>query len=220
MKRKIALTAAVLALGAIAFMGWRVWRGAAAKRATAERIQSLPAFEAHALGGQVFSESDFATGENGGQPLVLIYFRTKCPFCQSETESIKQHDALRQAAPVVMVSPESRNTLLKFKKEYGLAGVSGVRLARDSDGNIAETFGVGAVPATFVYDTGGQLLKHFQGEASAKAIYAALRSGGAKTNAGAVADRITTGPGGCAMSESLTRTTSDDKTSDCLPSEN
>jgi peroxiredoxin len=221
MKRKIALTVAVLVVGAIAFMGWRVWRGAAAKRATAERIQTLPAFEARTLGGQGLSASDFSEGsDGGGRPLVFMYFRTTCRFCRNETESIKQHEALRRAAPVVMVSSEGREALQQFEREYGLAEVPGVRLARDTDGSVAETFGVRKVPATFVYGADGRLVEHFQGEASAGVIYAALRGEGVNYGSAAVPDSAASGPGGCGMGESLAEAAGADSTSDCSANEN
>ncbi len=171
MRRKIALGLLVLVVGTIAFLGVRIYQRAAAKRVVAEHIATLPAFEVATLSGDSLGRSDLPEGE----PVVLVYFRSTCHFCQAETRSLRAHEKLQQAASVLMVSAEGQPTLKQFAAEYGLDETPRIRVVQDQRGKLAEAFGIERVPNTFIYGADRRLLKHFEGEASAEAIYRVLQ---------------------------------------------
>lgn len=179
MKRILAAGLVVIVLGAIVFLGYRIYQMVTAKQAIAERIATLPAFELTSLDGRSVRHHDLSPEK----PVVLVFFGTTCPFCQSEAKSIRRHEALRAAAQVLMISHEREAVLTPFVKEHGFHQETGVQVLRDAEGKMAAAFGVSTVPNTFIYDADRRLLQHFKGEASSEAIYRTLFGVEADTSA-------------------------------------
>jgi hypothetical protein len=73
--------------------------------------------------------------------------------------------------------------LRAFADSLRLEGDSPIRVLRDPSGAALRTFGVEQVPTTFVYDGEGTLLREFEGEVGASALYSVLA--GASSASGA-----------------------------------
>jgi peroxiredoxin len=168
-KRLLAATVALATLVAIAYLGVRIYEDASAQRAAKQRIQTLPPFALSTLDGHPLHRHDLSRD----RPVVLVYFDTECQFCQTETRSLVDYRALRDTAHVLMVSPEPAPTLRSFVRDVGL-DAAGITVARDPDGTLAARLGITRVPNTLAYGADRRLVTHFEGEASAPMIYAAL----------------------------------------------
>lgn len=168
-KRLLATVVVLLVFGSIVLLGYRIYQTAMAKQAVAERVRTLPDFELRSLRGNPVRRRDLSSQK----PVVLVFFRTTCPFCESEAQSIRQNEALHRAAQTLMISHEREAELKAFVDKHGL-GQEGIHVLRDSEGKMADAFGVSTVPNTFVYGADRRLVQHFKGEASSEAIYRAL----------------------------------------------
>jgi thiol-disulfide isomerase/thioredoxin len=87
------------------------------------------------------------------QPTLVHFWATWCPVCRLEQSSI---EALAKEYPntitVAMQSGE-QNAVSKYMREQALT----FPVINDSDGLISQTWGVSAVPASFIVDTKGQI---------------------------------------------------------------
>jgi hypothetical protein len=64
--------------------------------------------------------------------------------------------------------------LRTFADSLRLGGDARIRVLRDGAGAALRTFGVERVPTTFVYSGAGTLLRRFEGEVGASALYSVL----------------------------------------------
>jgi peroxiredoxin len=170
MKRTLAFALLLLALGAIGYFGVRIYQQAAAEQATQRRVQTLPALTLTTMEKDTLRRA--ALPED--TPAVLVFFRPACPYCQHEARSIRAHHALADTAAVLFISARPTSDLRAFADSLRLEGGSPIRVLRDGAGAALRTFGVERVPTTFVYDGEGTLIREFEGEVGASALYSVL----------------------------------------------
>jgi peroxiredoxin len=186
MKRLIWLVFVALILASVGVLAFKLARGNAEKEAIAERVKTLPDFRFEAasmLGASMASSSaqDFTPADVApDKALVIIHFLPDCHFCQGEAKEIAAHAEFFQTAHILMVSAAEMKQIRDFGAHYGLANLPALTLARDGKRAFSQTFGTAGVPATFVYSAAANgkrtLLKQFNGETSAEAIYKALKN--------------------------------------------
>jgi len=171
MNRKLALGLLVLVLGAIGYFGVRIYQEAAAEQAAKQRVQTLPSFTLTTLDGSAFHHTDLSES----RPSIFVFFRPSCPYCKKETRSIRSHSTLMDTAEILMVSAHPNPDLKAFADSFGIGDLPQVRVLRDSNGTVSETFGVDQVPHTFLYDEDGNLVEQFTGEVGAAGLYSSLQ---------------------------------------------
>ena len=170
MKRYLTIAALVVVLVCVVLLGARIREGVKARRAIASRIATLPEFELATLEGERFGSENLPTD----QPVVLVYFTTVCPYCQSELSSIRQHAELKRQGSFLMISRESPDVLQQYRETEELDKEQYLPVFWDSLGAVHRQFGVAIVPSTFIYGTDRRLVKKFAGETSADIIYRVL----------------------------------------------
>ena len=171
-KQLLASGLLVVVLGAIGYFGYNIYQESNERQEAVDRRQTLPSAMLQTTGSGDFTLTDTAAD----RPVILMFFSPTCQFCQAETQSIMAHETLTDTATVVMVSTADRSTLQAYAQQYGLNGDPKVKVLRDFGGQLFQDFGVKGVPRTFVYDTTRSLVKDFEGEASAEALFASATS--------------------------------------------
>lgn len=78
------------------------------------------------------------------KPVVLHFWATWCPVCKAEIDNIQR---LGEHYEIVTVAVNS-DDIKHYLKERHLT----LRVVDDSDGVLAQAFGVHAFPTTFIYD--------------------------------------------------------------------
>ena len=170
MKRYLTIAALVVMLVFVVLLGARIREGVKARRAIAARVATLPNIELETLEGQCFSSEDLPTD----RPVILVYFTTVCPYCQSELSSIRQHAELKRKGSLLMISRESPDVLRQYQETEGLDEEQYMPILWDSLGAVHKQFGISIVPSTFIYGSDRRLVKKFTGETSADIIYQVL----------------------------------------------
>ena len=170
MKRYLTIVALVVILVFVVLLGARIREGVKARRAIADRIATLPEFDLATLEGQRFGSENLSTD----RPVILMYFTTVCPYCQSELNSIRQHAELKRQGSFLMISRESLDVLRQYQETEELDKEQSMPILWDSLGAVHRQFGVSIVPSTFIYGTDRSLVKKFTGETSADIIYRLL----------------------------------------------
>ncbi len=170
MKRYLTIVALVVMLVFVVLLGARIREGVKARRAIVARVATLPKFELATLEDQRFGSENLPTD----QPVILVYFTTVCPYCQSELSSIRQHGELKKKGSFLMISRESLDVLRQYQETEELDKEQSMPILWDSLGAVHRQFGVSIVPSTFIYGTDRRLVKKFTGETSADVIYRVL----------------------------------------------
>jgi thiol-disulfide isomerase/thioredoxin len=108
---------------------------------------------APSLAGTLLDDKPFALAAKPQQPMLVHFWATWCPVCRAEQGTIAA--IARDSASVITVAMQSgsRKEVVKYLGEQKL----NFPVMNDPDGRIAAAWGVHAVPASFIIDSGGQI---------------------------------------------------------------
>jgi len=107
---------------------------------------------APALAGQTLAGKSYSLASLAGQPVLVHFWATWCPICRLEQGSI---ESLARDYPTITVAMQSGDApgVVQHMKKEGLH----FPVINDPDGRIAASWGVRAVPASFIVDAGGRI---------------------------------------------------------------
>jgi peroxiredoxin len=132
-------------------------------------VVNLPSIEVSSMEGQSVDLK-----EQIGNPLILIYFNSTCPICQSEAELIRKVFSDAHHATFIWISSESVAEVKDFRDRYDFANLSNHTFLSDTLFRLAGEFKLTTVPATLVYDSKGVLVEFFRGAISMTDLKAAV----------------------------------------------
>jgi len=119
---------------------------------------------------------------NTGTVLLVDFWATWCAPCRQEMPLLSRLDSRLgdKRFRLVTISadePEQEPAAVDFLKKSGVTGAAYLRRAKDDDKfiNSVDAKWSGALPALFLYDRQGKLVKSFVGETELSVIEAAIR---------------------------------------------
>ena len=117
------------------------WKSRGAQRG------NLSGFDVELLDGARFEISEFS-----GKPVLLYFWATWCPICSLQEGSVA---SIAQDYPVVTIASwsESEAAVKKHMHDNGLT----FPVMLDVSGQLAQSFGVKGVPASFILSPNGEI---------------------------------------------------------------
>ena len=119
---------------------------------------------------------------NAGKVTLVDFWATWCAPCRKEIPLLAQLDGRLRGKGFQLVTisadePEQERAAVDFLKKSGIGGPAYLRHAKDDDAFIraVDPKWSGALPAMFLYDRQGKLVKSFSGETNVAALEAAIR---------------------------------------------
>jgi len=106
-------------------------------------------FQLQTLDGQTVKLSDLR-----GKPVLLNFWATWCPPCRFEMPFLQQINDSYSAKGLVLLAidiGESPGTVQKFMTEFNLS----LTVPMDTDSKVAKSYGITAIPTTFLIDKNG-----------------------------------------------------------------
>ena len=127
-----------------------VWTGCGGPAQSQSEAIQAPDFKLSLLNGGETYLSDFS-----GKPVMLNFWATWCPPCREEMPYLQQIHEQRSADVVVLTvnMAENAGDVEEFIREFGLS----FPVLLDSNGDVAQQYGVRAIPTTFFIDKSGIL---------------------------------------------------------------
>ncbi len=107
-----------------------------------------PDFKTILTGGQAVELSDYR-----GSPLLLHFWASWCPYCNFEQGSITDLAKDSQVLTVAFQSGDRTEVIAFMEKK----GIQKWPVISDEDGKLAQSYGVSAVPSTFIIDGKGKI---------------------------------------------------------------
>jgi len=104
-----------------------------------------------------------------GKSCLILYFNSECEHCQKEATQIHGDLYFFSDYQILMVSSESKESILAFKKKYQLDGPF-IKFLQDQKFIFEDVFGATTVPTSFIYNKDKLLIKRFYGEVKTSAL--------------------------------------------------
>ena len=108
---------------------------------------NLSEFTGELMDGSAFTISEFA-----GEPVLFHFWATWCPICELENDTIQ---SISQDYQVISIASWSEGEA--EVKAYMLNNQLTFPVMLDTSGELAQTFGVKGVPASFILDPNGEI---------------------------------------------------------------
>ena len=119
---------------------------------------------------------------NAGNVVLVNFWATYCAPCRQEMPMLAKLDGRLRPKGFRLITisadePEQDQAAAQFLQKSGVSGTPYLRRAKDDDKVIAaiDSKWSGALPASFLYDRQGRLVKSFTGETKMAAIEAAIQ---------------------------------------------
>lgn len=132
-----------------------------------DRITQWPELKVKTLEGSEISTVQLISDT----PILFNYFNTECVFCQAEIKDIAEHEALQDAVTLVFISDEDADIIEQFRLNFEFEHQPRFQFLIDSHGEVKEYFGIRSVPATYLYNSNGELVEFFRGQIKAETLF-------------------------------------------------
>ena len=162
------VTAAVI-LSFLVYMAYSITLKYLENETLQNRISTIPSFRLERLTGGTFTEEDLAEGS-----IILNYFNTTCEFCRAKLKALKSRMEEFEGVQLVFVSSEEKIAIKEFSGEREFQERPNVIFLQDPNLEFSKTFGVVAIPVTFIYNKDRQLIKEFKGAVKIESMLEAL----------------------------------------------
>lgn len=117
----------------------------------------LPAFTYFTLDGKKFTEKNL----NANSSLMIVYFNPMCEVCQEETEEIINNIEYFKNIQIVMISPNTREEIAEFEKDFKLDNFSQITMLHDPEDLFYKQFNATGYPALYLYDQSKKRIANF-----------------------------------------------------------
>lgn len=131
-----------------------------------KKNDKLPAFTYFTLDGEKFTDKSL----NVDSRLMIVYFNPMCEVCQEETEEIIQNIDYFKGIQIVMISPNTREEIVQFSKDFNLDKYSQIIMLHDPEDLFYKQFSATGYPALYLYDQDKNVIAHFNTKAEMEEI--------------------------------------------------
>ena len=105
---------------------------------------------------------DVSLSSFSGKTVLLNFWATWCPYCRKERAELNDLHKKYYDKDLVIISIAGDKSLEKVRQYISKNPVDFLVLS-DSDGEVAESYGVRALPTNFLIDRDGRIIKKFSG---------------------------------------------------------
>lgn len=171
MKKYIKIFIAVLFLGLLGFMIYKIVNKAKEKKQTEQFIQILPDFELQKTDGTLFTKKTLKPNTE----TIIIFFNSNCEFCWYEAQSISDNIHFFTGYQLVFISDEPIETIKLFSETYKLNHYDNIDFVFDNKGRFSFIMGANSNPYHFIYNKKSELIKRHKGQIKPENIIKALQ---------------------------------------------
>lgn len=132
-----------------------------------DRINLWPELNVETLDGSKLSTDQLFTKT----PILFNYFNTECVFCQAEIQDIAEHEALQEAVTLIFISDEDVDVIEQFRLNFELEDQPQFQFFSDFNREVKNHYGIRSVPATYLYNSDGELVDFFRGQIKGETLY-------------------------------------------------
>lgn len=135
------------------------------------RFPTIPQFTINkAPDSSVFTKDNL----DKNKETLFILFSPDCQHCQHETESLLANFDKFKKTQIIMVTHLPYEEMIKFYKDYKIAGYPEIIMGRDPKYVLPVFFKLRNFPSIYVYDKKGKFKKSFEGSVAIDKVAEAL----------------------------------------------
>ncbi|MBX9851522.1 MAG: peroxiredoxin family protein [Cytophagaceae bacterium] len=122
-----------------------------------KKEDKLPEFSYQTLDGKKFTNQDLKVNSR----LMIVYFNPLCDVCKKETQEILGSIDYFKDIQIVMISPNGKEEIEGFVKQYNLAAHSQITVLHDAEDRFYKQFQALGYPSLYLYDHNKNLIVQF-----------------------------------------------------------
>jgi thioredoxin-like negative regulator of GroEL len=167
MKKTIGLSISCIIVIAAGYLFFRGYAHVQSREQRRLAIRTLPELPFEIIKRATFSE--------GGEPTytIVYFFSPECQHCQYMTKDILQHAKAFDGCHMIMVSLESKDSVIAFMHRFELSTMPFISVAVDTAARFPVLFGTTTIPSIYIYKN-DKLVKAFTGETNVQNILASI----------------------------------------------
>ena len=146
-KKWLKLSAVILPLILIGIMAY-LYHTIQDKKAKLKILQEMPNLSLKTISGDLYSFKNLDNGRNK----VLIYFSTKCHYCEAEAEELSKIHLQYSDIEWIWVSSNKLEDIKKFAEQYHLVNIENIKWCHDDMAKLYSTYNMSSVPYFLIYD--------------------------------------------------------------------
>ena len=135
-------------------------------------ISNLPDFKMLLMDSStIFHKKDIPDGK----PIIIIYFRPNCPFCQRETKTILANIKDLKKVQIYFLAGAPFEKIKEFYTTFHLNQYENIKVGKDYEYSFKSAFRPTNIPYTVIYNAQKQLIKLYSGEIGIDNLITATR---------------------------------------------
>lgn len=159
-----------IVVGGLSFMVYKIVQQLQQKKQARQERKELPPFTFYQLDSTKYTPEQLPSNRS----TIVMYFKPDCGHCEDQWKIITDHYQSFSKSTLLLISPASSQALQDFQEEHSAHQYSNIHFLRDPDEQFEQLFGTPRSPNIFIYDSDGQLHKHFKGVTKAELLQNAL----------------------------------------------
>ena len=142
------------------------------KEKITENIKTLPEFYFYKPGtDSIYTNTDIEQNK----ATLIVHFHPECEHCRYEAKAISKQINDFEPYQLLFISHADAVQIETFAQEYKLTGHENIIFLEDKDMVFDDVFGKSGVPASFIYNKKGKLVKQFKGEVKVETLLKYLK---------------------------------------------
>lgn len=165
MRKAITILGILISISLLAYLIYGIMSKIDARKSSAEKIMTLPAFSFPDLSGRIINSGSISEG-----PILIVKFHPECEHCRYEINEILSSPITKTGTKILLITNAGKEKTAEYISGFNVNEVHNLNILIDTAGVFGEIFGRDMVPSNFIYNRNLELVTALYGEHKVESI--------------------------------------------------